>query len=121
MLSRKSVVYIIAGVIILVFIFYGVFLGYKNLSQKEPSGRDIEESAPQEQPEISSPEEDNNSISGQEEEPNNNSRGEEQKSGGLFICADKCGDNICQSEVCTDDMNCPCIEDEKICPQDCAE
>lgn len=122
MLNRKSVVYIITGVIILVFISYGVFSGYKNLSQKEPSGEDIKEGAPQgQQKEIGEPEGNNNPAGGQEEEPNNNLRGEEQKGGGLFICADECGDGICQTDVCTDNFNCPCLETPEDCPQDCGE
>ena len=40
--------------------------------------------------------------------------------GGLTICADKCGDGVCQSqaEEC-ENLNCICFEDKQECPQDC--
>lgn len=43
-------------------------------------------------------------------------------SGGLSICMDKCGDNICQAkdEACPEgSFNCPCEETPAECPQDC--
>ncbi len=43
--------------------------------------------------------------------------------GGLMICADRCGDNICQKagEICpeNDSLNCACAETYLDCPQDC--
>lgn len=42
--------------------------------------------------------------------------------GSLTICADKCGDNICQSTVpeCkAGSPNCICVETKNDCPQDC--
>lgn len=46
-----------------------------------------------------------------------------QEKGSLMICADKCGDGICQKagEVCpeNDHLNCACGETIQECPQDC--
>lgn len=46
-----------------------------------------------------------------------------QKKGSLMICADKCGDGICQKagQVCPegDNFNCACAETSSDCPQDC--
>lgn len=42
--------------------------------------------------------------------------------GGLIICADKCGDGVCQKTdpSCTaGNMNCTCPETSQECPQDC--
>lgn len=40
--------------------------------------------------------------------------------GGLLVCADKCGDGICQeSKNKCDSLNCICLEDKQECPQDC--
>lgn len=42
--------------------------------------------------------------------------------GGLTICADKCGDGICQktNTECSDkNLNCVCVEVPEECPQDC--
>jgi len=42
--------------------------------------------------------------------------------GGLVICADKCGDGICQKEdtACEGgNLNCVCQETSADCPQDC--
>lgn len=33
-------------------------------------------------------------------------------------CVDKCGDDICQEEVCQG-VDCDCTESAKICPMDC--
>ena len=40
---------------------------------------------------------------------------------GLTICADKCGDGVCQpaGTVCADKLNCTCAETKADCPQDC--
>ncbi|TSC94499.1 MAG: hypothetical protein CEN87_468 [Parcubacteria group bacterium Licking1014_1] len=40
---------------------------------------------------------------------------------GLFICADKCGDGLCQTSdpECKDNMNCVCPETKEECPEDC--
>ena len=41
---------------------------------------------------------------------------------GLIICADKCGDGICQDKVvtCADgNLNCSCQESKEECPSDC--
>lgn len=43
-------------------------------------------------------------------------------SGGLTICLDRCGDNVCQTQdsKCPDgSFNCPCAETPQDCPQDC--
>ncbi len=34
------------------------------------------------------------------------------------VCVDKCGDGICQEEVCLE-TNCPCAETLSDCPEDC--
>ena len=42
--------------------------------------------------------------------------------GGLHICADKCGDCVCQQvdlECAKDSTNCVCQEDSNECPEDC--
>ncbi len=42
--------------------------------------------------------------------------------GGLIVCLDKCGDNICQKTDpnCKENsMNCICPETHQECPQDC--
>lgn len=43
--------------------------------------------------------------------------------GGLIICSDKCGDNVCQQPDPDCDMqksmNCTCPETPQDCPQDC--
>jgi len=48
---------------------------------------------------------------------------ENNQEGSLFICADKCGDKICQKagENCVngDSLNCACAETVTDCPQDC--
>ncbi len=41
-------------------------------------------------------------------------------SGNQSICVDKCGDGVCQKEVCTG-ADCPCIETLQSCPEDCSE
>lgn len=109
MLSRKNI-YIIIGVIVLTLVIYGVYSWYGTLSQEQSSNGSIEEGTGQEQPEIGNPE--NNNPAGEEEEPNNNQ-------GGLIICRDDCGDGVCITNTCTDDMNCPCSETLEDCPQDC--
>lgn len=41
---------------------------------------------------------------------------------GLIICADRCGDGVCQDKepACKDnDLNCTCAENSQECPQDC--
>ncbi|MBU3934597.1 hypothetical protein KKC00_01400 [Patescibacteria group bacterium] len=108
MLSRKNI-YIIIGVIVLTLAIYGAYSWYSSSSQEQPSSGGAEEGTEQEQPEIGSPE--NNNPAG-EEEPNINQ-------GGLIICFDQCGDGVCLSTTCTDDMNCPCPETPEDCPQDC--
>ena len=44
-------------------------------------------------------------------------------SGGLIICSDRCGDNVCQTEdpECPGEnsLNCVCLETPEECPQDC--
>lgn len=46
---------------------------------------------------------------------------EGSQSGGLIICADKCGDGICQTQQETKcaKLNCTCLEDALECPADC--
>lgn len=46
---------------------------------------------------------------------------ERQPKTGLFICLDKCGDGVCQTAdlLCTDKLNCPCVESRDNCPSDC--
>ena len=46
----------------------------------------------------------------------------ENGGGGLTVCLDKCGDNVCQeAEECADEssLNCVCLENAEECPQDC--
>ena len=40
---------------------------------------------------------------------------------GLTVCADKCGDGICQpaGTICQDSLNCVCAETRADCPSDC--
>ena len=40
---------------------------------------------------------------------------------GLTVCADKCGDGICQpaGTICEDNLNCICAETKADCPSDC--
>ncbi|MEK7080435.1 MAG: hypothetical protein AAB925_01205 [Patescibacteria group bacterium] len=48
--------------------------------------------------------------------------GTQPDGGGLSICFDKCGDNVCQKTDpnCKDNsMNCICLETSQECPQDC--
>ena len=53
--------------------------------------------------------------------PSENSKVEIQPRPGLIICADKCGDGICQPAVtiCEDNLNCICAETKVDCPGDC--
>lgn len=46
---------------------------------------------------------------------------ETEPQSGIFVCADKCGDNICQTSDpgCKNDLNCICLENQRECPQDC--
>ena len=47
---------------------------------------------------------------------------ETRSKGGLHICADKCGDGVCQRvdlECSKDSVNCICQEDINECPEDC--
>lgn len=46
---------------------------------------------------------------------------ETEQQAGLFICVDKCGDNICQASdpECKNNMNCVCLETKEECPKDC--
>ncbi len=45
---------------------------------------------------------------------------ETQPQTGLFICADKCGDGVCQApDPECKSMNCVCLENQQECPQDC--
>lgn len=46
---------------------------------------------------------------------------ETEQQTGLFICADKCGDGVCQASdsECKNNMNCVCLETKEECPQDC--
>lgn len=46
---------------------------------------------------------------------------ETQTQPGLIICADKCGDGVCQpaGTICEDNLNCICAETKIDCPQDC--
>ncbi|HLD70556.1 MAG TPA: hypothetical protein VI937_01570 [Negativicutes bacterium] len=47
-------------------------------------------------------------------------RTEPASGGGLTICADQCGDGICQDrDAYCNSLNCICIENSKECPQDC--
>ncbi|MEK7562421.1 MAG: hypothetical protein AAB509_01955 [Patescibacteria group bacterium] len=44
------------------------------------------------------------------------------KGGGLTICADRCGDNVCQNtapECAESSLNCVCVETPQDCPADC--
>jgi hypothetical protein len=44
------------------------------------------------------------------------------ESGGLIVCVDKCGDNVCQKtdpSCQPNSMNCVCPETSQDCPQDC--
>lgn len=42
--------------------------------------------------------------------------------GGIIVCAYKCGDGVCQSNVQCEsgDMNCICVENVQECPEDCS-
>jgi hypothetical protein len=61
-----------------------------------------------------------------ESSPANNETGSEKieeatkPTGSLLICADKCGDGICQisNENCGE-IDCICLETPQDCPQDC--
>ena len=45
---------------------------------------------------------------------------EGENSGSLTVCADKCGDGVCQeTDNCNDNFNCTCLESKSACPQDC--
>jgi hypothetical protein len=57
-----------------------------------------------------------------EEEVNGADQG--NGSTGLFICADKCGDGVCQTSdpncgESDSNLNCICPETQQECPQDC--
>ena len=46
----------------------------------------------------------------------------QQGTGSLIICADKCGDLVCQTADTSCEqgsLNCPCPETNQDCPQDC--
>ncbi len=48
-----------------------------------------------------------------------------QQQDSLMICADRCGDNICQKagQICpsNDNLNCACAETHADCPKDCPD
>ncbi len=100
---NKKIIYLIILIVVVVILFIG-FSNYKNLFQRQNT--------------VQNPE---NNTAGNKTEINTGNTEEEQNSGGLFICADRCGDDTCQSEVCTNNMNCPCLETPEDCPQDCGE
>ena len=53
--------------------------------------------------------------------PGENPQIEIQPQPGLTVCADKCGDGICQpaGTICESKLNCVCAETKEDCPQDC--
>jgi len=52
--------------------------------------------------------------------PNENQQNQDQQKGFLTVCADKCGDGICQpAGTCNDKLDCVCVENTTECPQDC--
>ncbi len=53
--------------------------------------------------------------------PSENTQNQNQPKGTLTVCADKCGDGICQpaGTICEDNLNCVCAETKINCSQDC--
>lgn len=98
--------------IILVVVLIAGFLVYKY-------SKDVEKTAQNNQEEviIKTPEQ------GQEQPPVNlgDIQIETQPQPGLTICADKCGDGVCQASdpECKNNMNCVCAETKADCPSDC--
>jgi len=117
MLSRKNI-YIIIGLILAALIVWGVYLWYNIAFQT--SGENTEQGVQQEQSGGNNSESDN--LTGPEENSSDGaSTGNGGQNGGLIICRDDCGNGVCQQDVCTDDMNCPCPETPEECPQDCKD
>mgnify|MGYP001566604446 CR=1 FL=1 len=102
---------IILGIILVVVLIAGFFI-YKY-------SKDVEKTVQNNQEEeiIKTPRQ------GQEQPPVNlgNPQIEIQPQPGLTVCADRCGDGICQpaNTICDDNLNCICAETKADCPGDC--
>ena len=94
---------LIAIIVILAVVLVAGFFAYKYLN---PADQPAEQSA--EQPEIP--------------QAQIEVGGTQKNGGGLSICLDKCGDNICQKsdpDCKANSLNCICPETVQECPQDC--
>lgn len=100
---------IILSVILIVVLVAGFFV-YKYLKDVEKIVQNNEEEVITETPE-----------QGQEQPPVDLGNVQIETQPGLTICADKCGDGICQASdpECEDSMNCTCVETKADCPGDC--
>ncbi len=138
MLNKKIfyfVIIILIAVILIGLVGYGVFFRHWRFvffqerptpPPEQPSNEQtndkMENQTEQESEQMESA--NNESKSPVEEKEGNNKENKEQnkeQNKELVICRDDCGDGICQMIVCTDDMNCPCLETPESCPQDCQE
>jgi len=90
---------LIAIIVILAVVLVAGFFAYKYLNPAEQPAEQPE--IPQAQIEVG---------------------GTQKNGGGLSICLDKCGDNICQKsdpDCKANSLNCICPETVQECPQDC--
>ena len=99
---------IIIGVILIVVLIAGFFV-YKY-------SKDLEETVENNKEEVKIETPGRQIIT-----PSENVKVEIQPQPGLTVCADKCGDGICQpaGTICEDNLNCICAEIKADCPQDC--
>lgn len=105
-MNKKSLIILIINLIIVLAVLTAGFFVFEYLKQKKSA---LQGSIGQE------------NIENNAEQPPENPKVETGKPTGLFICADKCGDGICQesNDECKDNMNCVCPESKEECSADC--
>jgi len=118
-IDKKVLIILIVFLIVVLFAGFFVFKYLKEIKttvQDSLGGTNTEESGQQ----------DNNSeLSPNEEEQSSidtlSPQIEIESQPGLSICADKCGDGVCQASdpECKNSMNCVCPETKQDCPSDC--
>lgn len=111
-------VLVIVGVILIVVLISSFFV-YRYLKDLEKTVQnnegEVKIKTPGEQ--IIIPDENSQN----QDQPNNIPQVQLQPQGSLIVCADKCGDGICQpvGTICDDNLNCVCSETKEDCPSDC--
>lgn len=112
---------IILGIILIIALIAGFFV-YKYSKDVEKTVQNTESETiiktPDEQiitPETTLPKQEKEQL------PVNLVNPQVEPQSGLVICADRCGDGICQpaGTICDDNLNCICAETKADCPSDC--